>query len=130
MKAASSRPGTRPTVTRAILVMVGAPSTGRRVTVASVCTESGGVPASARILERAMEKHAACAAAINCSGLDPGPSSKRDLNVYPPLMLSPAVKVPVPERRSPFHSAVPFAGMIVLLQFETLLHVGVPFYVT
>src|SRR6266567_8723880 len=41
-------------------------------------------------------------------------------------MLSPAVKVPVPERRSPFHSAVPFAGMIALLQFETLLHVGVP----
>src|SRR3984893_7443208 len=43
-------------------------------------------------------------------------------------MLSPAVNVPLPERRSPFHSAVPFAGIIVLLQFETLLHVGVPFH--
>ena len=95
--------------------MVGAPSTGLNVTVASVCTESGGLPAFASMLERAIEKQAACAAAISCSGLDPGPSSKRDLNVYPPLMVSPAVKVPVPERRSPFHSAVPFAGMLVLL---------------
>jgi regulator of sirC expression with transglutaminase-like and TPR domain len=80
-KSASSIPGTVPTVTRAILVMVGAPSTGRSVTVASVCTDSGGVPAWARMLDSAMEKHAACAAAINCSGFDPGPSSKRDLNV-------------------------------------------------
>jgi hypothetical protein len=44
-KAASSIPGTLPTVMRAILVMVGWPSMGRSVTVASVCTESGGVPA-------------------------------------------------------------------------------------
>ena len=72
-------PGTRPTVTSAILVMVGAPSTGLRVTVASVCTESGGLPAWARRLARAIEKQAAWAAAISCSGLEPGPSSKRDL---------------------------------------------------
>ena len=64
--------------------MVGAPSTGRRVTVASVCTESGGLPAWARRLESAMEKQAAWAAAISCSGFEPGPSSKRDLKVYPP----------------------------------------------
>jgi len=51
------------------------------VTDASVRTDSGGVPALARMLESAIEKHAACAAAINCSGFDPGPSSKRDLNV-------------------------------------------------
>ena len=56
---ASSSPGTRPTVTRAILVMVGAPSTRRRVTVASVCTDSGGVPALARMLDRAIEKQEA-----------------------------------------------------------------------
>jgi hypothetical protein len=42
MNAASSIPGTRPTVTSAIDVIVGEPSTGRKVTVASVCTESGG----------------------------------------------------------------------------------------
>ena len=79
VKAASSIPGTRPRVTRAILVIVGAPSTGLSQTVGVVCTESGGVPACAKRLARAMEKQAAWAAAINCSGLDPGPSSKRDL---------------------------------------------------
>src|ERR1700688_2062017 len=78
-KAASSIPGTRPTVINAIFVIVGTPSTGRNVTVASVCTESGGLPALARRLERAIEKHAAWAAAISCSGFEPGPSSKRDL---------------------------------------------------
>src|ERR1700691_3935108 len=78
-KVASSMPGARPTVTRSILVMVGEPSTGLRVTVASVWTESGGWPAVARRFERAMEQQAGWAAAISCSGLDPGPSSKRDL---------------------------------------------------
>src|ERR1700728_2562119 len=107
--------GTRPTVTSAILVMVGAPSTIRRVTVASVLTDSGGVPAWARMLDRAIEKHDACAAAISCSGLAPGPSSKRDLNEYSPLMVSPAVNVPLPDGRSPFHSAAPFAGMLASL---------------
>ena len=76
-----SMPGTRPVVTSAILVMVGAPSTNRSVTVASVCTDSGGLPAVARMFDRAIEKHAACAAAMSCSGLEPGPSSNRDLNV-------------------------------------------------
>src|ERR1700722_10501294 len=84
---------------------------GRRVTVASVCTMSGVWPDWARRFERAIEKHAACRAAINCSGFEPGPSSKRDLNVYPPLMVSPAVNVPVPVGTSPCHSALPFAGM-------------------
>ena len=54
---------------------------GRSVTVASVWTESGGLPAFASMLESAIEKQAACAAAISCSGFEPGPSSKRDLNV-------------------------------------------------
>src|ERR1700722_14282529 len=107
----ASMPGTRPTVTSAILVIVGAPSTGRRVTVASVRTESGGFPACARMFDRAIEKHDACAAAMSCSGLAPGPSSKRDLNEYSPLIVSPAVNVPFPEGTSPFHSALPFAGM-------------------
>src|ERR1700728_4879389 len=44
-KAAWSMPGTRPSVTRATLVIVGAPSTSRSVTVASVCTDSGADPA-------------------------------------------------------------------------------------
>src|SRR6202034_3227047 len=66
---ASSSPGTCPTVTKAILVMVGMPSTRLRVTVASDRTDSGGWPAWARRLARAIEKQAACAAAISCSGL-------------------------------------------------------------
>ena len=80
-KPASSRPGTRPTVTRSICAIVGLSSMRRRVTVASVLTDSGGVPAWASMFESAIEKHAACAAAISCSGFEPGPSSKRDLNV-------------------------------------------------
>src|ERR1700685_1905617 len=63
------------------------------------------------MLDSAIEKHEACATAISCSGLAPGPSSKRDLNEYSPLIVSPTVNVPFPERTSPFHSAVPFAGM-------------------
>ncbi len=79
--------------------------------MASVWTDSGGVPAPARMFARAIEKHDACAAAISCSGLDPGPPAKRDLNEYSPLIVSPAVNVPLPDGRSPFHSALPFAGM-------------------
>src|ERR1700742_1524738 len=45
LNAASSMPGTSPTVVRLIEVMVGAPSTKRRVTTASVFTEFTGVPA-------------------------------------------------------------------------------------
>src|ERR1700761_1517299 len=63
------------------------------------------------MLDSAIEKQAACAAAMSCSGFEPGPSSKRDLKVYPPLIESPAVKVPVPVGTSPFHSAVPLAAM-------------------
>jgi hypothetical protein len=59
LKAASSIPGTRPTVVRAIAVIVGAPSTTRRVTTAFVFTDSTGVPASARAAESAIEKQAA-----------------------------------------------------------------------
>jgi hypothetical protein len=33
------------------------------------------------------------------------------LYVYPPVMVSPAVNVPLPEGTSPFHSALPFAGI-------------------
>src|SRR5271165_5432884 len=93
----------------------------RSVTVALVLTDSTGVPASASPAESAIEKHAACAAAISCSGLAPGPSSKRDLNEYSPLIVSPAVNVPPPDWRSPFHSALPFAGMPASLVIHPLV---------
>ena len=52
--AAASRPGTRPVLTSAIFVIVGTPSTSRSVTVASVCTDSGGVPACG---QRVRQRH-------------------------------------------------------------------------
>ena len=79
--AAASTPGTRPTVTNAILAMVGFPSIWRSVTSASVWTDSGVLPAWASMLESAIVKHAAWAAPISCSGFAPGPSSKRLLKV-------------------------------------------------
>jgi hypothetical protein len=112
LKVASSMPGTLPTVCSAIVVIVGAPSTKRIVTVASVFTDSAGVPASASPAASAIEKHEACAAAISCSGLAPGASSNRDLAEYSPLIVSPAVNVPLPDFRSPSHSACPFAGIL------------------
>jgi hypothetical protein len=114
-KASSSIPGTCPTVTSAMLVIVGTPSRSRNVTVALVRTESAGVPFWARMLASAIEKHEACAAAISCSGFAPGPSSKRDLYEYSPLIVSPAVNVPAPVGTSPLHSAVPFAGNVASL---------------
>src|SRR5262249_8937735 len=78
-KVASSMPGTTPTVVSAIVVIVGTPSTGRSVTTALVWIESAGVPAWPSWLASAIKKQLACAPAISCSGLAPGPSSKRDL---------------------------------------------------
>jgi hypothetical protein len=68
--------GHAPTVTRSILAIVGLSSIRRSVTVASVCTESGGSGLRKEVGERHREARA-CAAAISCSGLEPGPSSKR-----------------------------------------------------
>ena len=91
-------------------MIVGTPSTMRSVTVASVCTESGGL---AGLSEHVGQRHGEArrmAAAINCSGLDPG-RPRTAIEVYPPLIESPAVNVPLPVGRSPFHSAVPLAGV-------------------
>jgi hypothetical protein len=55
------------------------PSPGWNVTSALVSSASGGEPAFARALERAMEKHDEWAAAISSSGLvRPFGSSARD----------------------------------------------------
>src|SRR5205085_11515807 len=64
--ASSSMPGTLPSTVSAIFVM---PWPGWNVTVAEVCSSSGGVPAFARPLVNAIEKQAAWAAAISSSGL-------------------------------------------------------------
>ena len=77
-KVASSTPGTRPTVSRSILVIANPSPCLRSWTLASVRIDSGTLPPSERTSENAIEKQLACAAAISSSGLLPAPSSKRD----------------------------------------------------
>ena len=88
----------------AIFVM---PSPGWKVTVAEVCSSSGGVPALARPAESAIEKQAACAAAISSSGLvlPPVASSDRAAQLTPSSPIAPLVVeriVPLPSSRLPF----------------------------
>src|SRR5213075_1678514 len=69
----------------------------------------GVKPAFPRPADSAMEKHPACAAAINSSGLVPSASSNRDANEYFPSNAPlPSFTVPLPSRRLPFHSASDF----------------------
>ena len=76
-----SRPGTSPATVRADSVM---PVPGTKVTVAVTSSRVGGVPAPARPCESAIEKHDACAAAINSSGLvRPSGASAREAHVTP-----------------------------------------------
>ena len=58
--------------------------------------------------ESAMEKHPACAAAINSSGLVPGVFSKRVANEYGVLDNTPllAETTPLPSLSPPFHIAL------------------------
>src|SRR6185503_10703291 len=117
-------PGTRPSVSRSMRWIVGPASVGRRCTLAVVRTDSAGCPCSAITLASAIEKHAACAAAISSSGLVPSPSSKRDANEYAPLKTpSPTVRSPSPPLRSPRHSALPLRVAISrsCLSFEVRL---------
>jgi hypothetical protein len=83
------------------------PEPGTKVTVAEVRSCSGGVPALARSLEKAIAKHDACAAAISSSGLvfPPDSSSERAAHVTSsgPNTPEPTSSiVPAPEIRSPF----------------------------
>src|SRR5437588_10220219 len=95
-------PGTRPTTSRAIFVI---PSPGWKVTVAEVCSFSGTCPAWASPFESAIERQAACAAAISSAGLVMPPGSSEhagQLTSSPPK--APLVTVsmrPLPLIRSP-----------------------------
>src|SRR6058998_968604 len=63
-----------------------------------------------------MEKHPACAAAINSSGFVPPPCSNRDANEYLPSKAPlPSFIRPLPSRRLPFHSASDFRVAMPLL---------------
>ena len=65
-KSSSLMPSTMPRTVSRIWVM---PVPGTKSTSAEVSSAVGGVPALARPLENAIEKHAECAAAISSSGL-------------------------------------------------------------
>jgi len=103
-KAAASRPGTRPRTVKRLAVM---PVPGTKVTVAEVESCSGGVPACPSAWESAIEKHAACAAAMSSSGLvRPDGSSAREAHVTsrgPNAPLPTRSIVPLPLIRSPCH---------------------------
>src|SRR5439155_13908795 len=105
-KAASSMPGTCPSTSILDVVI---PSPGTNVTVADVDRSVGGVPWLARTFESAIEKHAACAAAISSSGEDlPGSSPVRAAHVIssgPNVPLPTRSSVPAPVMRSPCHRA-------------------------
>ena len=83
------------------------PVPGTNVTVADVESCSGGVPAWASACESAIEKHAACAAAISSSGLvRPSGSSAREAHVTssgPNAPLSTRSIVPAPSMSEPRH---------------------------
>jgi REP element-mobilizing transposase RayT len=104
-KPSASRPRTLPRTVSALFVI---PVPGTNVTTADVRSRSGGLPAFARPSDRAIEKHAACAAAISSSGLvfPPEASSERaaQLTSSGPKAPEPTSSiVPDPLIRSPFH---------------------------
>src|SRR5712691_6497707 len=103
--AASSIPSTRPVTSSFIAVI---PVPGTNVDVAFTFSRSGGLPASARPWERAIEKHDACAAAISSSGLVRPFSSGSDREAQvmsAPLSAPLPVNsiLPVPLSRFPLH---------------------------
>ncbi len=99
-KVASSIPGTTPTVVRAIFVIFGPSSWRRRVTTASVVTDVGTCPAS---LSAALKRHreaGGVGGGDELLGVRARRILNRVLNEKSPLMLSPAVNVPLPPFRS------------------------------
>src|SRR6202040_2223055 len=107
-KAAASAPGTFPTTSMWLAVMVHPESSFSIVRVTLVLMLSGVRLAPPSCAESAIEKHAACAAAINSSGFVPGPFSNREVNEYCVSFSTPpgAEIVPLPSFSPPFHTAL------------------------
>src|SRR5712692_1831388 len=107
-KAAASAFGTRPNTSRCTAVMVQPESSFSMVRVAVVLMLSGVRLAPPSCAESAIEKQAACAAAISSSGLVPGLFSKRVVNEYGVLDSTPLVAetAPVPSLSPPFQTAL------------------------
>src|ERR1700722_14717053 len=79
-KVAASAPGTLPTTSRWLAVIVQPESSFSMVNVTLVLILSGGSFAPSNCADSAMEKQAACAAAINSSGFVPGAFSNLVVN--------------------------------------------------
>src|SRR6185503_11395331 len=98
-------PGTSPLTVSALEATFHPPSTWAKVTSAETSSRLGGVPFLARRAEKAIEKHAACEAASNSSGLVfPLDSWVRSAQVTPRsrnLPLVAALTTPDPDTRSP-----------------------------
>src|SRR6202041_1216318 len=104
----ASAPGTLPTTSRWFDVIVHPASCFSIVNVTLVLILSGFRFATPSCTDNAIEKHAACAAAINSSGFVPGPFSNRDVNEYCESFSTPpgAEIVPFPSFNPPFHTAL------------------------
>src|SRR6185437_15252092 len=83
------------------------------VTVAEVSIESGSMPALPSSSDSAIEKQAACAAAMSSSGLVPLSPSKREPTEYPSASSAPlaVLIVPRPSLKPPFQVADPLLCM-------------------
>src|SRR5271170_7756981 len=113
-KAAASAPGTFPTTSRWLDVIVHPESSFSIVRVTLVLILSGVRLAPPNCADSAIEKHAACAAAINSSGFVPGPFSNREVNEYCVSFSTPpgAEIVPFPSFNPPFHTALALRSMV------------------
>src|SRR5579872_1204490 len=105
---AASAPGTRPITSRCTAVMVQPASCFSIVNVAAVSMLEGGRFAPLSWADRAIEKQAACAAAINSSGFVPGTFSNRVLKEYGVLFKIPLAEemTPLPSFSPPFQTAL------------------------
>src|SRR3954454_4836283 len=116
-KVAASAPGTFPTTSMRLVVIVQPESSfsNDNVTVVEMLSAVRFAPPNCP--DNAIEKHPACAAAISSSGLVPGAFSNRVENEYCVLLSTPpgAEIVPLPSFSPPFQTALAFRCIDLLL---------------
>src|SRR6266498_864327 len=119
-KVAASAPGTFPTTSRWLAVIAHPESSFSMVSVTLVEIFSGVRLAVPNCADRAIEKHAACAAAINSSGFVPGAFSNRVVKEYCVLFSAPpgAEIVPFPSFSPPFQTALALRCMTFSSVFD------------
>src|SRR5215831_14014054 len=117
---AASAPGTLPTTSRWLAVIVHPESSFSMVRVTFVLMLVGVRFAPPNCAESAIEKHAAWAAAINSSGFVPGASSNLVRKEYCVLLSTPpgAEMLPLPSFKLPFQTALAFLCMILPQSYD------------